>query len=236
MIGTACWRLLRPAIGVSRRLARPASTSAMPTISASTSSSASRICRTVAVSVMSSMMAQDGPFATVAAQGDELLDHRQHRVAEYRSVWAFELAEVVFPGIAVPADFIAGVLWNDPETGLSTGKRQDLRCGNFLDAIFVGENTPHQRSKDHGNSGTITRQRSWMRLSKTGGPRDQKAGAAVHGFSRACGRAARRRGEGPPRGPSPSRARRKPGGSLHAQQARAVDGGAGRSDTCKASR
>ncbi len=100
------------------------------------------------------------PFAeTVPAQGDELLDYRQHRVADPFGL-RLQLGEIVFLHRAVPADFIAGVLRNDAEPGLGAGERR-LDVEIFLDAILVGENPPHrlggkdvaEDSRTHADSG-----------------------------------------------------------------------------------
>ena len=83
------------------------------------------------------------PFAqAVAAQRDELLHHRQHRIADPLGL-RLELGEIVFLGIAVPADFLRSLLRNDAEARLGARQRR-LDVEIFLDAVFVGEDPPHR--------------------------------------------------------------------------------------------
>ena len=115
----------------------------MPSISFSTMSSASRICMTVAVSVMSCVVApQCAPFAEpVLAQLDELLHHRQHRIADPLGR-LLELRHVDFVGRAMADDFVGGVLRDDAELGLRPRQRR-LEVEIFLHAVLVRPHLAH---------------------------------------------------------------------------------------------
>jgi hypothetical protein len=83
------------------------------------------------------------PFAqAVAAQRDELLHHGEDRVADPLGL-RLELGEVIFPCVAVPADFLRGLLRNDAEPRLGARERR-LDVEIFLDPVFVGEDPPHR--------------------------------------------------------------------------------------------
>ena len=175
------------------------------------------------------------PFAeTVPAQGDELLHHRQHRIADPLGL-RLQLGEVVFPRIAVPADFIAGVLRNDAEPGLGAGER-GLDVEIFLDAILVGENPPHrlggkdvaEDSGTHADSGHGCASPKWGPI----GTKCARPGPWLQLSLRASSAATRRSTiarDQPIANPM------KTGRLIRARRARR-DGGAGRSDTRKASR
>jgi hypothetical protein len=82
------------------------------------------------------------PFAEpVLAEADELLDHRQHRIADALGLF-LQLVEVELIGLAVLEDLVAGVLRNNAETGLRP-RQSRLEIQILLDAIDVGEHLPH---------------------------------------------------------------------------------------------
>ena len=94
-----------------------------------------RICITVALSVMSWVVsAPMAPFAQpVAAQRDQLLHHRQHRIADALGL-RFELGEIDLGDVAVPADFLAGLFRDDAEPRLRPRQRR-LEVEIFLHAV-----------------------------------------------------------------------------------------------------
>ncbi len=83
------------------------------------------------------------PFAqAVTAQRDELLHHGEHRIADPLGL-RLELGEIVFLRVAVPADFLGSLLWNDAEPRLGARQRGfDVEI--FLHPVFVGEDPPHR--------------------------------------------------------------------------------------------
>ena len=78
----------------------------------------------------------------VAAQRDELLHHRQHRIADALGL-RLQLGEVDLGDVAMAADFLGGLLRNDAEPRLRPRQRR-LEVEIFLHAVFVGENPPHR--------------------------------------------------------------------------------------------
>ncbi len=83
------------------------------------------------------------PFAeAVAAQRDELLHHRQHRIADALGL-RFEFGEVDLGDIAMPADFVGGFFRDDAEPRLRPRQR-GLEVEIFLDAVLIGEHPPHR--------------------------------------------------------------------------------------------
>ena len=93
------------------------------------------------------------PFAeAVLAQRDELLHHRQHRIADALGL-LLELREVELIDRAVAADLLRRFSRDDAEARLHARERR-LDVEVVLDAVAVGEDAPHRLSaedvaKDH---------------------------------------------------------------------------------------
>ena len=87
------------------------------------------------------------PFAKpVAAQRDELLHHRQHRIADALGL-GFELGEIDLGDVAVLADLLGGLLGNDAEPRLRP-RQARLEIEIFLDAVLVGKDPPHRLGRE----------------------------------------------------------------------------------------
>ena len=88
----------------------------------------------------------------VAAQRDELLHHRQHRIADALGL-PFELGEIDLGHVAMPADFVGSLLRNNAEPALRPRQRA-LKVEIFLDAGLVGKHPPHRLGRkdvaEHG--------------------------------------------------------------------------------------
>ncbi len=83
------------------------------------------------------------PFAEpVAAESDQLLHHRQHRIADALGL-AFQLGEIDLGGVAMPADFLGGFFRDDAEPRLRP-RQGGLEVEIFLHAVLVGEHPPHR--------------------------------------------------------------------------------------------
>ena len=78
----------------------------------------------------------------VAAKRDELLHHRQHRIADALGL-RFQLGEIDLGDVAMPADLLGGLLRDDAEPRLRPRQR-GLEVEIFLHAVFVGKNPPHR--------------------------------------------------------------------------------------------
>ena len=94
-------------------------------MSFSTRSSASRICITVAVSVMSWVVAPQWHHSPepVGAHRDDLLHHRQHRIADALGL-PLELGEIDVLDLAGALDLVRGLRRNDAEPRLDARERR----------------------------------------------------------------------------------------------------------------
>jgi hypothetical protein len=82
------------------------------------------------------------PFAeTVAAQGHDLLHHRQHRIADLLGL-GLQLAEIDLADIAVLDDLFFGLFRNDAEPSLRP-RQARLEIEILLHPVLVGKNPPH---------------------------------------------------------------------------------------------
>ena len=78
---------------------------------------------------------------SVAAQRDELLHDRQHRIADPCGL-PFKLNKVDLADIAMVNDFFGGVLRDDAEPRLRPCQRR-LEVEVLLHAVFIGKHPPH---------------------------------------------------------------------------------------------
>ena len=90
----------------------------------------------------------------VAAQRDELLHHRQHRIADALGL-DFEFCDIDLGAVAMPADFLGRLLRDDAEPRLRPRQR-GLEVEIFLDAVLVGKYFPHRLGrKDVAEDGGV---------------------------------------------------------------------------------
>ncbi len=95
------------------------------------------------------------PLAEPAlAQADELLHHRQHRIADELGL-GLEPRHVELLGVAVAANLLGRLARDDAEPRLDARQRR-LDVEIALHAVLVGEHAPHRRgAEDVAEDGRI---------------------------------------------------------------------------------
>src|SRR5262249_25038852 len=87
------------------------------------------------------------PFAEpVATEPDELLNDRQYRVADALGL-RLQLGKIDFRELAMPADFLGGLLRDDAEPRLRA-RQGGLKIEIFLHPVLVGEHAAHRLGRE----------------------------------------------------------------------------------------
>jgi hypothetical protein len=83
----------------------------------------------------------------IAAQRDDLLHDRQHRITDARGL-RFQLGEIKLGNVAVAHDLLGGVLRDDSKPRLGARQR-GFEVEVFLHAIFIGKHPPHRLGREN---------------------------------------------------------------------------------------